>query len=1857
MVRVLDANEVFGDNVIGEVELSVAGIVAAERGMAAAAAAVSTAEHSIRASTAGRENILHSGKIEPGRTAVAARRQRDPIGQDRHVASREPENAEGIGRLSHPGTTRYGVQPCGVEAWFPIFVSSRGGGNRERQAVGEVRLSCRFLSTDFMLQRELTAGADEGDNGPIGMLRYALERQPGRLLVTVRCCRSLPKPMIGERSPLVEATLRPGGWKCGTRRQAGLDPAFNEDMVVELLWTPQDLISPELVFEVKDKALGGGRMAVVRVPVAPFILHPRMPAEIWYPLMSDGSGETNASLFCGLVYVPSDGGVHGERVSETPQSVRKRVGSVVDPEIVVASRRARSGMVHVQVLSARGLPASSKDPQVGVRLRVADHKGGALPPFQRTAPIRGGRGETQFDSTFLLSLRQGESGIEKNGEGEHMGRTPVLEVETRCARGRGRPLGIVEIPIFPLWFMGHMTRTWYPMRSTNGDGEAGSLFIGLQFLPDGELGATSAAEHTNTGATERRRFLFAEVRQGRGLRCVDTALRQDHTVHLELLRSGARGKTPPARGGGTEPEWRDGSGVLALPYQYCGTRGARPETVSEVLRITVISEQGGTEAGIGPMTEGTGAAVGRMIGQCDWSLPVEELEKGRPSSAWHALWSGGVPTGDVYLRCRVGYEGEALDLAPPRGSFAASKASSALSTPPSGSYHVKFVQVRGFERTLRMRGIALDASSAGEGLWEGRAFLAAVPGSFGDSDAAYGATAVGVASGQAVAVSTRGAGGSQMLCVQISMTGKSLGNDPNTADRVKAVSPVLQDKLLPLAEVPGSELLEWFPLVEIIARRVGTMQSSGEADNGQVLLSIRYAPLAVGVLEVSIYEAELADLGPSPVVGNIRALTRLSPTQTGPGHKVRRTPMRRGCPIPIGGEHQSQTRVSCDKKCSWADTPPHRLRFNNALNKKPTTLHVSVVHGDGSTRFAAVPVEDIMQDSITKIARDIAQGARRPRGSTHDLGPVGLREEDFGERVKSWYTLRALPKSLEIAEGGEQDSISNRVTSSLASPTDHAGAGRIHVAIRFAPHPKILLQNWQEGASIIRSKGILSMKALFYRLDRSGTLAVEKEDLRLALLEAVNKYIANVTSRAENQVEGKSKAAPRNGDCSATQAGEFVLMMTPFDANQAQDVHQDLAGTAVESMFVIMDRERSTEVTFSEFCAFLCKAAATQAEAVVEDLINELAEDNDDNCDNDSEDDPHIAVDDDGSHKSDVVVRVHGKGNSDMEERATGVKLSGCSPKAAIGNDQSDTAADGRSFHATFKGNGDATPGEDLLSRPQTARGVSPGSVLPCQIGFDRQAGEERRAVKTAPPRQSSQSHPAHQNAGSDGDLERGYAAKVKKAPLPPRKTQLPKNVRSWKVGHVLRWLSEKMQLPQHVRIFQEASIDGLVLCDLTDPLLEGMGMPYLHRLKILCHVQELCKRQKQQDEKAVTISAGYDGRIFHQPRSSTLLDSFDAAGTHSRHHFKRPGVAPGKTSDGKTPHPPEETRSTDKEFRAAPESLQSGEDTAPSFQRDTEQIRQKAESRSPREEDFVVAPEWALGDQEGGFARVMDELHSYFMPVEGPSRDKNVRKTRCKRKIPSNATTSEVHVVVKRAMWEAAVNMENHLSLSNDKSRREETLDEYPVTWWGSSEGESTDESNRIGHSGFEANEGQDSSKGARLLFDGFASFQADASRSPRTRSGSKLTRHRLGIGIRLVLGIDMQWEQSDLFLNSISSLRTHGYLSREEFAREFDLQSPLSQHVTPRTTRSQHGKEQSSPESGGFSPESGGNCEATTMAIRDADGLREYVLGIADTLRTGQQTLGDIISKFDRGGVGKVSRRDVKLVISSAIGTGIID
>lgn len=1861
VVRVLNMSGNDEDNNMGEVELSMAGIVAAEKAFATAAAFSTTTVAKMQMQTEGTNN--QNIDIE------RAMHKLEKIEKDENRKLwilAQKTRSESSNRVSEMTSTN--TKACGVQAWFPLYLPSKTGDNRDREHVGEVRLSFRFLSTSFMLQRQLTAGGDEGDNGPIGRLRYVLERRPGRMLITVRCCRALPKSMIGDRAPLVEARLHPGEWTCSTRRQAGLDPVFNENMVVEMLWTPSECPSPELVLEVKDKALGGGRMAVIRIPVAPFVLHPRMRADVWYPLSIDGRGDENSGIFCNLVYAPSPGGAQPDKgmIGELLGDRSTFDSSTVAPTINPIRIESRSGMVHVEVISVRGLPITSKDPQVGVRLRVYDQRGSSLSPFLRTAAARGERGEARFNKTFLLRLKQDAPRRgDQVGENE-LGDTPVLEIETRCARGKGRPLGVVEIPLFPLWFLGHMTRTWYPMRVADNKGDAGSIFIGLQFLADetiGSDGAVSGAEATNSrGETGRRRFLFIQVRQGRGLSCTHSLSGQEPAVHVELLGSGAKAKTPPARDGGTDPEWRDGAGMLTLPYSVHGGSTARRGSnyTSEVLRIIAVNERG-LDCGWSASNAGIVGSDYRVIGQCDWPIPAEDRSRGRPMSAWHTLWTGGNPSGDIYIRCRVGFEGETLDHFP---SHDVLDIRNVVSPPPLltiGNYHVKFLDVRGFKQIIRRTQLSsiIDASVAAQGggvSWEGKAYMAASPVAADDPDAAHGTTSVPVGSERVVAVRTSGRGSGRYLCLKMSTTGCvriRRGSGP-----VVAICSIAPEKLRSLTEVPGSEFREWLPMVAMHDRGNELKGGTEDADTGQLLISVSYSPLAVGVLEVSVLETEVTKHEKCPkrlrnqvptASKTLKALTRLLPAKTGAtvGHRVRATPGRRGFRT-MNDENLGQPQRIFREgiRCSWAGTRPHRMRYNNAFNGRPTTLHITVIQGDKMIGYATVGTEAIVLRVVASMTRDEDAGERRRICSEHDLGPIGTREEDYGDWSDAWYPLklRSAHAPSDSSDGQVRD-LDEDATSKV-SQRGGADAGHIRVAVRFAPHPKVLLPNWQEGAAVERAKGIMAMKALFYRVNRNGSLVVEKEDLRVALLEAVEAFVKESTNKRismQKAVDATMTAwSEGGGGGGLAQAGGVVLkIMQILKADETLGVYSAMPHTAMDAVFTAINRNRSAEVSFAEYCAFLLKAAARQAEADVAGLLDELGEDNDDDCDDDSEDEVFNDAHDDG--KSDEF-KLHSAQRKDMPSPQNGMMYEVRNPPSTGSprevhsqHPPSNKTSKIKRFIAPAVCNADTSSDSECsatITQQHVIRSPCQGPTTRGQHQSDRQA--TCRKVR----------HVSRASSSRRGE-ERAPMATAHEFALQSKVTgPLGKDVATWMVADVTRWLWERLQLGQYEDIFRKASVDGLLLVDLTDSLLKEMGLLNpLHRLKILRHSHELHRQRRIRDTKSA-------GLRLLKSRTPTI-DEFSALRPAKENP---PNQDSGSRKDPVVDiqeHEPRHRR--DQQFAPG-----AGVATASDHRIRARRLSLGVEEvfGSPREPCRNVAVD------EGVFAEVMEEVRSEFV------RDRRESSSAVTlsgihgrtRRVLAHATTAEVLEVVKHAMWKAAAILQDQFLGSNSEQHpRNFNHDEFPESWWESSEGGSMSESQENHSDPASRLSNNDTGApwggiGAQLLFTEFVKFQPGRARSQRHRtgSGSRLTRPKLKAGIKSLLGIDMKWEQWNQVLNSFFDPRSKGHLVNDDFVDLFGFQNFALNHanVWNRGQPSPRNENQNN----GVSPRTSTQTSTVETAGRievnaeeELASLRECVTGMAGKLRELRLTLQGAVAKFDSHNAGKASTYTQKLMTDS--------
>jgi C2 domain len=445
LLSVIDDNDgtPLQDKVIGQIEVSAAGVLAA---MAAVARSNDKASNST-ATTAGAATSTGTA------TAVVPKSDVKGRGND------------------------------AVELWLPLLrfptatTTATKKGTNATEAIGipagELRCSFRFLPRDFLLQRELVLGTDDGENGPLGQYRYHLERKPGQLLITLHKAVGLQPARIGDRNPCIEATVSGTGassdWHAKTKRQSGVNPVFDEQLVADILWTPQDTVAPQLTLGIVDKSFGGGRLSRISLPIAPYILHPRMPADLFLPYTNNDNNSnsssskdtaTAAGLYCSLVYLPA------------PNGNQKAVG--IDPDIAGLCTLEYTGAVHLDIVSAAGLSVSTRDPLIAARLchigtnsssATGNTAGGAAAavvdanatPFTLSTAVVDGKSDPIFNTNIHLPYTR-----QALAAAAAVGTTPFIDLEIRDERHKSKVVGWVQVPLFPLWLgLGHMTKTWY----------------------------------------------------------------------------------------------------------------------------------------------------------------------------------------------------------------------------------------------------------------------------------------------------------------------------------------------------------------------------------------------------------------------------------------------------------------------------------------------------------------------------------------------------------------------------------------------------------------------------------------------------------------------------------------------------------------------------------------------------------------------------------------------------------------------------------------------------------------------------------------------------------------------------------------------------------------------------------------------------------------------------------------------------------------------------------------------------------------------------------------------------------------------------------------------------------------------------------------------------------------------------------------------------------------------------------------------------------------------------------------------------------------------------------------------------
>ena len=132
---------------------------------------------------------------------------------------------------------------------------------------------------------------------------------------------------------------------------------------------------------------------------------------------------------------------------------------------------------------------------------------------------------------------------------------------------------------------------------------------------------------------------------------------------------------------------------------------------------------------------------------------------------------------------------------------------------------------------------------------------------------------------------------------------------------------------------------------------------------------------------------------------------------------------------------------------------------------------------------------------------------------------------------------------------------------------------------------------------------------------------------------------------------------------------------------------------------------------------------------------------------------------------------------------------------------------------------------------------------------LERERAERRKAARAREEelKRQQQEHEAEMQRVQnelEESLERERERSKKMKERRERKMERPKDnaVVHWRPYHVAEWISDVLELPQYSQNFTENSVDGLLLCSLTDTDLKKFIRirARLHRAKILVHVQRL---------------------------------------------------------------------------------------------------------------------------------------------------------------------------------------------------------------------------------------------------------------------------------------------------------------------------------------------------------------------------------------------------------------------------------
>ncbi|CAM9250501.1 unnamed protein product, partial [Ectocarpus fasciculatus] len=417
--------------------------------------------------------------------------------------------------------------------------------------------------------------------------------------------------------------------------------------------------------------------------------------------------------------------------------------------------------------------------------------------------------------------------------------------------------------------------------------------------------------------------------------------------------------------------------------------------------------------------------------------------------------------------------------------------------------------------------------------------------------------------------------------------------------------------------------------------------------------------------------------------------------------------------------------------------------------------------------------------------------------------------------------------------------------------------------------------------------------------------------------------------------------------------------------------------------------------------------------------------------------------------------------------------------------------------------------------------------------------------------------------------------------------------VADWRSAHVQAWLALRMDLPQYVSAFQEASVDGLVLvsCIGDEALNDDLGVTApLHRRKIMEGIKTLQAKEDEyrlQDESRVRKTLRE--AIEAQPQQKNKMKK--------KKKKKKVYVEPeNKTWTGVVREENEIERvklvRDMKAYREAQARKAKKADTSKTWK------FEYTGAEKPRGDELWgddVPPHQsrAYDKTMADLLNTTDTTGGYVGPV---------------RSVPSNLSFDEVLTVIKGAMFDTSTRL---VRIEEANQKKQDILD---------SDLESEDEDGRLSKTKPKADR-------TGLIFNAFVGLQNNGARW--IGANDKLTRLKFYGGFEAILRLKIDWPQFDTLWNQLDYVRS-GELDKYEFKSFF---GDLSE----------------------FENNEGAGALSTQTGSESMKAFTKILFEFCDILRHTGFSVIDIFSSFDRNGSGDVSVSEFCSMLRTVLGKQI--